>query len=206
MVRTSAGFCDPDGDDIKLQLLSDEGDETIAVAKYCHENQWTPKPNGSIDFKEGQIFGNAKLVRKVVKQYAIQEGFMLTKIKNDRTRYTIKCKNETSLERTWPRVGSQYYFRHIIANFRATLKNLNMTGKLWVASRVGDAAGFKEVMESINDDNVYWYYSKEAMKLTHSDNINPEDQKKKKKKGEERLIRDLLQQNLFLPSVTTVVD
>ncbi|KAL5845362.1 hypothetical protein ACOSQ4_011320 [Xanthoceras sorbifolium] len=58
-------------------------DEAIAIAKYCHENQWTPNLNRSIDFQEGQIFGNAKL------------GFMLTKIKNDRSRYTVKCKNET---------------------------------------------------------------------------------------------------------------
>ncbi|KAL5762721.1 hypothetical protein ACOSP7_018985 [Xanthoceras sorbifolium] len=99
--------------------------------------------------------------------------FMLTKIKNDINRYTVKCKNETcdwrfhasyllngltfmimNYEQTWPRAGSRYYFRHIIANFRATFENLNMTEKLWAASRVGDAAGFKEVMESINNDLV----------------------------------------------------
>ncbi|KAL5847893.1 hypothetical protein ACOSQ3_011417 [Xanthoceras sorbifolium] len=231
-VHASAGFCDPDGDYM-----------TIAIAKYCHENQWTPNLNRSIDFQEGQIFGNAKLVRKAVKQYAIQEGFMLTKIKNDRSRYTVKCKNETcdwkfhtsclpdrltfmirslqekyaikcdsqtiykakkrvlknlkvdhvnsyakirqyanvekrdtwvwflellydalgwddnrsvcfisdrqkdlvsALEQTWPRA-------------RTTFKNLNMTGKLWAASRVGYVAGFKEVMESIKDDSVKAY-------------------------------------------------
>ncbi|KAL5835048.1 hypothetical protein ACOSQ3_014637 [Xanthoceras sorbifolium] len=229
-MHTSAGFCDPDA---------------IAIATYCHENQWTPNPNGSIDFQEGQIFGNAKLVRKAVKQYAIQKGFMLTKIKNDRSRYTVKCKNETydwrfhtsclpdrltfmirslqekyaikcdsqtiyrakkrvlknlkvdhvnsyakirqyanillhdalgwddnrhvcfisdrqkglvsTLEQTWPQVGSRYCFKHIVANFRATFKNLNMTRKLWAASRVGYAAGFKEVMESIKDDSVKAY-------------------------------------------------
>ncbi|KAL5767892.1 hypothetical protein ACOSQ2_014675 [Xanthoceras sorbifolium] len=221
---TSAGFCDPNGDDME----------------------------------------------KAVKQYAIQKGFMLTKIKNDRSRYTVKCKNETcdwrfhtsclpdrltfmirsvqgghsfylrttsnkeanskwvsevvgtaimanptilpevlktelqekyaikcdsqtiyiakkrvlknlkvdhvnsyakirqyanivqkglvsTLEQTWPQVGSQYCFKHIVANFRATFKNLNMTRKLWAASRVGYAAGFKEVMESIKDDSVKAY-------------------------------------------------
>ncbi|KAL5760568.1 hypothetical protein ACOSQ2_019406 [Xanthoceras sorbifolium] len=80
---------------MELQLLNVEGDEAIAIAKYCHENQWTSNLYGFIDFKEGQIFGNAKLVRKAVKQYAIQVGFMLTKIKNDKSRYIVKCKNET---------------------------------------------------------------------------------------------------------------
>ncbi|KAL5760474.1 hypothetical protein ACOSQ2_019312 [Xanthoceras sorbifolium] len=241
MARDSTGFCGPDGDDMELQLSSDEGDEAITMAKYCHENQWISNPNGFIDFKEEQIFGNAKLVRKA--------------IKNDINRYTVKCKNETcdwrfhasyllngltfmimsvrgghslclrttsnmeanfkwvsevvrttimtdptilpkvlknelqekyaikcdsqiiykakkrvlknlkadhmnsyakikQYANTWPRAGSRYYFRHIIANFRATFENLNMTEKLWAASRVGDAAGFKEVMESINNDLV----------------------------------------------------
>ncbi|KAL5760735.1 hypothetical protein ACOSQ2_019573 [Xanthoceras sorbifolium] len=259
-----------DSSDISLvDEVENEEHMVRTMAKYCHENQWTPNPNGSIDFKEGQIFGNAKLVRKVVKQYAIQEGFMLTKIKNDRTRfhasclpdgltfmirsvreghslclkttsnkeanfkwllevvgtaimanptilpkvlktelqekYAIKCDSQTIYrdkkrvlknlkaghvnsyakirqyanvvhlmnQGTVAKVMVDHSFGHIIANFRATLKNLNMIGKLWVASRVGNASGFKEVMESINDDNVHWYYSKEAMKLTYSDNINP---------------------------------
>ncbi|KAL5743642.1 hypothetical protein ACOSQ2_026758 [Xanthoceras sorbifolium] len=250
-VHASAGFCDPDGDDMELQLLNDEGDEAIAIAKYCHENQWTPNLNGPIDFQGGQIFGNAKLLRKVVKQYAIQEGFMLTKIKNDRSRYTIKCKNETCDWRfhasclpdgltfmirseanskwvsevvgtaimanptilpkvlktelqekyaikcdsqtiyrakkrvlknlkvdhvnsyakirqytnivysinqgTVAKVMVDHSFGHIVVNFRATFKNLNMTGKLWAASRVGYAAGFKEVIESIKNDSVKEY-------------------------------------------------
>ncbi|KAL5779583.1 hypothetical protein ACOSQ2_010320 [Xanthoceras sorbifolium] len=247
-VHASAGFCDPDGDDMELQLSNDEGDEAIAIAKYCHENQWTSNSNGSIDFQEGQIFRNAKFVRKVVKQYAIQEGFMLTKIKNDKSRYTVKCKNETCdwrfhasclpdrltfmirsvqgghsfclrttsnkesnskwvsevvgtaimtnptilpkalktelQEKYAIKCDSQTIYRvkkrvlknlkvdhvnsygkirqyanvvHIVANFRATFKNLNMTEKLWAASRVGYAAGFKEVMESIKDDSVKAY-------------------------------------------------
>ncbi|KAL5811968.1 hypothetical protein ACOSQ3_026918 [Xanthoceras sorbifolium] len=209
-VHASAGFCDPDGDDMELQLLNDEGDKAIAIAKYCHENQWTPNLNGPIDFQGGQIFGNAKLLRKVVKQYVIQEGFMLTKIKNDRSRYTIKCKNETcdwrfhasclpdgltfmirsEANSKWvsevvgtaimanptilPKVlktelqekyaikcevkrYTELRRRHIVANFTATFKNLNMTGKLWAASRVGYAAGFKEVIESIKNDSVKEY-------------------------------------------------
>ncbi|KAL5779702.1 hypothetical protein ACOSQ2_010439 [Xanthoceras sorbifolium] len=152
-VRDSTGFCDLDGDDIEWQISSDEGDDAIVVGKY----QWNPNPNGSIDFEEEQVFGNAKLVRKAVKQYAIQEGFMLTKIKNDRTRYTI-----------WPRVKSQYCFGHIIENLRATLKNLNIIGKLWAASRLGDSVGFKEVIESIKNNSVKEYDY--LMKSDHNTN------------------------------------
>ncbi|KAL5786183.1 hypothetical protein ACOSQ2_008575 [Xanthoceras sorbifolium] len=53
-----------------------------------------PNDDGSIKFRPGQIFGNVKLVRKTVKKYAIQEGFRLKKIKNDRHRFTATCSNE----------------------------------------------------------------------------------------------------------------
>ncbi|KAK1582737.1 hypothetical protein Q3G72_017756 [Acer saccharum] len=46
---------------------SDEDKDPTMVARYCYENQWTPNPNGSIELKEGQIFGNAKMVKDDVK-------------------------------------------------------------------------------------------------------------------------------------------
>ncbi|KAI9176978.1 hypothetical protein LWI28_009438 [Acer negundo] len=88
---------DGQSDDSSLDMndSSDEDNDPTMVARHCHENQWTPNPNGSIDLKEGQIFGNAKMVKDAVKSYVIQEGFQLKKLKNDRLRYIVRCKNET---------------------------------------------------------------------------------------------------------------
>ncbi|KAL5773557.1 hypothetical protein ACOSQ2_013481 [Xanthoceras sorbifolium] len=45
----------------------------------------------------------------------------------------------------------------MLSNFRSTFKNLNMNGKLWNATKVGNVAGFHEVMESIKEDSVDAY-------------------------------------------------
>ncbi|KAL5840675.1 hypothetical protein ACOSQ4_013283 [Xanthoceras sorbifolium] len=45
----------------------------------------------------------------------------------------------------------------MLSNFRSTFKNLNINGKLWNAAKVGNAAGFHEVMESIKEDSVDAY-------------------------------------------------
>ncbi|TXG73237.1 hypothetical protein EZV62_001816 [Acer yangbiense] len=63
--------CNPDGDESIIILSSDE------------ENGLTRA-----------IIGNAKMTRAVVKMYAIQEGFTLKKIKNDKYKYTVVCKND----------------------------------------------------------------------------------------------------------------
>ncbi|KAL5831377.1 hypothetical protein ACOSQ4_016731 [Xanthoceras sorbifolium] len=49
------------------------------MTKYCIQHQWARNSNGSIELKEEQVFGNAKLTRAAVKGY----------------RYTVTCKNET---------------------------------------------------------------------------------------------------------------
>ena len=86
--------CDPDGDESIVILSSDEENGLIRAARYCRDNQWVPNPNGTITFEDGQIIGNAKMTRAIVKMYAIQEGFTLKKVKNDKCRYTVVCKND----------------------------------------------------------------------------------------------------------------
>ncbi|KAI9186441.1 hypothetical protein LWI28_017278 [Acer negundo] len=87
--------CDLNGDDTWLLQSSDEETEVIKMAKYCRQHQWAPNPDGSIEISEGQILGNAKVARDVLKRYAIQEVFAMNKIKNDKCRYTVSCKNKT---------------------------------------------------------------------------------------------------------------
>ncbi|TXG63653.1 hypothetical protein EZV62_010647 [Acer yangbiense] len=63
-------------------------------ARYSQNHQWASYPNGTISFEDGHIIGNAKFTREVINRYAIQEGFTLKKIKNDRYMYTVTCKND----------------------------------------------------------------------------------------------------------------
>ncbi|KAK2655046.1 hypothetical protein Ddye_008098 [Dipteronia dyeriana] len=69
--------CDPDGKDTCLLDSSDKETGLIKIAKYCRQHQWRPNPDGSIEISEGQILGNAKTARDVIK------------------RYTVSCNNKT---------------------------------------------------------------------------------------------------------------
>ncbi|KAK3212169.1 hypothetical protein Dsin_016875 [Dipteronia sinensis] len=89
------GHCDPDGDNTCLLDLFDEETGFIKMAKYCRQHQWRPNPDGSIEISERQIIGNAKTERYVIKRYTIHEGFAFARIKNDKCRYMVSCKNET---------------------------------------------------------------------------------------------------------------
>ncbi|KAK4837457.1 hypothetical protein QYF36_005672 [Acer negundo] len=60
--------CDLNGDDTWLLQSSDEETEVIKMAKYCRQHQWAPNPDGSIEISEGQILGNAKVARDVLKR------------------------------------------------------------------------------------------------------------------------------------------
>ncbi|KAK2657293.1 hypothetical protein Ddye_010345 [Dipteronia dyeriana] len=64
------------------------------MTRYCIRNEWTPNPDVSISLKTGQVFTKATEVKDVIRRFAIQEGFQLNKLKNDKSRYTVTCLNE----------------------------------------------------------------------------------------------------------------
>ncbi|KAK3206958.1 hypothetical protein Dsin_021004 [Dipteronia sinensis] len=78
----------------ELDNSSNEEDGPTRMTRYCIRNEWTPNPDGSISLTAGQIFCNAIEVKDVIRRFAIQEGFQLNKLKNDRSRYTVTCLNE----------------------------------------------------------------------------------------------------------------
>ncbi|KAI9186147.1 hypothetical protein LWI28_014179 [Acer negundo] len=88
------GHCEPDGDKFGWENSSGEKDGPTRMVRYCIDNEWTPNLDGSISLKAGQIFSNAKEVRDVIRRFAIQEGFQFKKLKNDKSRYTVRCLNE----------------------------------------------------------------------------------------------------------------
>ncbi|KAL5753306.1 hypothetical protein ACOSQ2_023813 [Xanthoceras sorbifolium] len=80
--------------DFQPDDVSSEASYVSIVDDDVNGDHTVPNDDGSIEFRPGQIFGNIKLVREIVKKYAIQEGFRLKRIKNDRHRFTAMCNNE----------------------------------------------------------------------------------------------------------------
>ncbi|KAJ8451191.1 hypothetical protein Cgig2_013963 [Carnegiea gigantea] len=59
---------------------------------------WSRNRDGSVSLKEGDIFTCKEDLLTVMKDYCVQQGISLRKIRNDRRRYTQKCAN---VECTW---------------------------------------------------------------------------------------------------------
>ena len=59
---------------------------------------WSRSRDGSVSLKEGDIFACKEDLLTVMKDYCVQQGITLRKIRNDRRRYTQKCAN---VECTW---------------------------------------------------------------------------------------------------------
>ncbi|KAK4846238.1 hypothetical protein QYF36_014750 [Acer negundo] len=81
--------CDPNGDDTWLLQPSDEETGVIKMEKYCRQHQWTPNPDGSIEISEGQILGNAKVARDVLRRV---KKIVLNNMKSDHISAYAKIK------------------------------------------------------------------------------------------------------------------
>ncbi|KAK4845606.1 hypothetical protein QYF36_007022 [Acer negundo] len=86
--------CQLDNDEATVVVSSDEETTLTRVARYCQNHHWAPNPNGTISLEDGQVIGNVKFTREIIKRYAIQEGYTLKKIKNNKYMYTVTCKND----------------------------------------------------------------------------------------------------------------
>ncbi|KAI9195465.1 hypothetical protein LWI28_015098 [Acer negundo] len=84
----------PNGGEIGGYHSSDEENGVTRMVCYCIQHEWKPNPNGSILLRKGQVFRNAKVVKDVVRQYAIQQGFQLKRVKNDLCRFICECFND----------------------------------------------------------------------------------------------------------------
>ncbi|KAK1587236.1 hypothetical protein Q3G72_010886 [Acer saccharum] len=60
--------CQPDGDETTVVMSSDEETMLSRITRYYQIHQWAPNPNGTISFEAGQILGNAKFTREVIKR------------------------------------------------------------------------------------------------------------------------------------------
>ncbi|TXG58873.1 hypothetical protein EZV62_016702 [Acer yangbiense] len=66
--------------------------EQVRIAKLMKGIPFKKMVGGEIKFEVGQTFDNAKQMREVFREYAIQEGVALSRVKNDLLRQTYKCK------------------------------------------------------------------------------------------------------------------
>nr|XP_027099051.1 uncharacterized protein LOC113718339 [Coffea arabica] len=111
------GFDDDNEDDIGDELMapsdSDSSDEDFPefddndVAEIVPDSEfvqeidslrevlrskiWTYNPRDDIDFKKGQLFTNVDAFRAALKDYVIQKGFPIKRLKNQKTRCTAIC-------------------------------------------------------------------------------------------------------------------
>ncbi|KAK3200668.1 hypothetical protein Dsin_024083 [Dipteronia sinensis] len=97
---------DDDSDDQQLSnaasfnwdngCMGDEAtdDDEDALSRYKHVKRGKPfKPadNGKVNLKVRQLFTNLSHVRMVLREFVVQKGFQLKRVKNASTRYTAVC-------------------------------------------------------------------------------------------------------------------
>ena len=64
------------------------------VARLIKRMKFKQAPCSNIQFAVGQMFNNVTHFRDVLVNYAIQEGFQLNRVKNDKSRVTLEWKDE----------------------------------------------------------------------------------------------------------------
>ncbi|KAK3227190.1 hypothetical protein Dsin_007052 [Dipteronia sinensis] len=55
---------------------------------------YTELPSGVIELQQGQLFNDVNHFRQILRDFTIQEGFALNRVKNESHRVTVKCKAE----------------------------------------------------------------------------------------------------------------
>ncbi|KAK2639342.1 hypothetical protein Ddye_027137 [Dipteronia dyeriana] len=66
--------------------------EQVRIAKLLKGISFKKMVDGDIKFEVGQTFANVQQMKELFKEYAIQEGVALIRVKNDLQRQTYKCK------------------------------------------------------------------------------------------------------------------
>ncbi|TXG67495.1 hypothetical protein EZV62_008770 [Acer yangbiense] len=147
--------------------------EKVRIAKLVKGIPFKKMMDGEIQFEVGQTFDNVEQMKEVFREYAIQEGVALNRVKNDLQRQTYNCKeiyNNKEAKIKWiaskfedlvkanPSIcvkvindllREKYCARHIYANFRLTYKGDHFKQLFWRASRSSIVFDFKETMDEI---------------------------------------------------------
>jgi hypothetical protein len=68
--------------------------DKVKIAKLMKGNPFKKMVGGEIKFHVGQTFDNAVQMRDIFREYAIQQGVVLHRVKNDNVRQIYKCLGE----------------------------------------------------------------------------------------------------------------
>ncbi|KAK3218767.1 hypothetical protein Dsin_012737, partial [Dipteronia sinensis] len=98
-------------------------------------------PGGIIDLQQGQLFNDVHHFREVLRDFTIQEGFALSRVKNEKERVNVKCKDEGCSWRVYasPTADNVTYKIKIYNREHACQKiNKNVEANSgWIAKRYG---------------------------------------------------------------------
>ncbi|XP_027182476.1 uncharacterized protein LOC113780894 [Coffea eugenioides] len=70
---------------------SESEQEMDHLKEVLRNKMWTYNPREDIEFKKGQLFTNVDAFRAALKDYVIQKGFHIKRLKNEKTRCTAIC-------------------------------------------------------------------------------------------------------------------
>jgi len=79
------------------EIIDNDADRDLVVNKMARTLRqgalWTRNRDGKVSLLPGHIFTCEEDMLTIMREYCIQEGFTLQKLKNEKTRYTHKCTN-----------------------------------------------------------------------------------------------------------------
>jgi len=75
-----------------VEIIDSYADRDLVVNKMARtlrqETLWTRNKDGKVNLLHGHIFTYKEDMLTIMREYCIQEGFILQKLKNEKTRYT----------------------------------------------------------------------------------------------------------------------
>ncbi|XP_027075839.2 uncharacterized protein [Coffea arabica] len=80
-----------DTEESALVPYSENEEETDPVQQALKSKLWTYNPKVEIEFKKGELFTNVDAFRAALKDYVIQKGFPIMRLKNENSRVTAVC-------------------------------------------------------------------------------------------------------------------
>ncbi|VFQ67332.1 unnamed protein product [Cuscuta campestris] len=133
--RMKLGHVEEDEDGSGSQLIVDKMAMVFNTGRL-----WIRSTNEKVELREGDIFSSKKDFLRVMRDYIIQKGISLRKIKNDKRKYTQTCANEKCKFRIHASVlvdGHSWMIKTLIDGHVCSVKEHHKrAGASWVATHL----------------------------------------------------------------------
>ncbi|KAL0392953.1 UNVERIFIED_CONTAM: hypothetical protein Sradi_2518100 [Sesamum radiatum] len=151
----------------------DEDEPEDPMKNYLYRNiyEGAEGEDQKIHLQQGMIFENVDKFREVLRDYVVQEGFVIVRLKNERTRVT--CLDEMlggfDVDRPWtfmsdrqkgllecindmvPYAINRRCAKHLFANFKQHFSGMPLKKYFWQACRSYNEQGFNSAMKKIQE-------------------------------------------------------